>query len=97
MNQALNALSLAHKAGKIVTGEGVLKAIRSQKACLVLIASDASDNTKKRHQDKSNYYEIETLTCFDSEELSNAIGKSNRMVIAVMDSRFSKMIKEKIK
>lgn len=48
MNRALSQLGLAMRAGKVVTGdEIVLKAIRSSEAKLVILAGDASDNTKK--------------------------------------------------
>lgn len=41
---------MAMRAGKLVTGdETVLKAVRSGKAKLVLVAGDASDNTKKKN------------------------------------------------
>ncbi len=84
------------RAGKLVTGEElVVKEIRSQKAALVLIASDAGKNTQKKVKDKSTYYKV---PCFDeltSTEISHAIGKP-RMVIAVMDQGFGRKIKELI-
>lgn len=46
--KALNLLGLAMKAGKLKTGQGAtLDAIRSTRAKLVIMASDASPNTQK--------------------------------------------------
>lgn len=50
-NKALSRLGLATRAGKLISGEEiVLKAIRSGEAKLVLLAGDASDNTRKKFQ-----------------------------------------------
>ena len=48
MNNYLNTLGLAARARKIVTGETLITKIRSNEVEFVIIASDASDNTKKR-------------------------------------------------
>lgn len=97
MNSWCNALSLAQKAGKVVNGSKVLTSIRSNKAYLVLVASDASDNTKKRIFDKSKYYNIECLEIADSNTLSKAVGKIGRMYLAITDENFAKMILNKLK
>ena len=92
----LNLLGLACAARKIVSGETLLKSIRSQKVHLVLIANDASDNTKKKLTDKCHYYGIE---CYIMEEnsdtLSHAIGK-NRIALGICDSGFANKIKKNI-
>ena len=49
--QVASLLGLAMRARKLATGESALKAIQSQQARLVLIASDASDYTKKKYID----------------------------------------------
>ena len=52
MNNIYNFLGLAFRANKVITGESVLKGIRSKRVDLVIIASDASENTKKKYIDK---------------------------------------------
>ena len=52
MNNFLSLLGLASRARKIVTGETLIKKIRTNAIYLVIIASDASDNTKKKFIDK---------------------------------------------
>ena len=50
-SKVLSLISLATKAGKVASGEFCTeKEIKSGNASLVMVAGDASDNTKKRFQ-----------------------------------------------
>ena len=60
------------------------------------LATDASDNTKKKYIDKCTYYHVDYYVAGTSEELSNSVGKINRMVIAVLDAGFAKSMKSKL-
>ena len=94
--KALNMLGLAMRAGKLITGEELtIKEIRSERAKLVFVASDAGKNTRKKVLDKSSYYEIPVFDCFTAEELMMAIGKP-RMVIGILDKGFAGRIEELI-
>ena len=94
--QVASLLGLAMRARKLATGESALKAVQSQQAHLVFIASDASDNTKKKYIDQCTYYHVDYYVAGISEELSNSVGKINRMVIAVLDAGFAKSMKSKL-
>ena len=90
-------ISLANKAGKLVSGEDAVRnSIRSSKAKLVLLAEDASDNTKKRFINSAAFYNIALVTWGSKEELGSSIGKSERSVIGITDEGFSKSLKEKL-
>lgn len=92
-NKAFSYLGLSMRAGKIVSGdEGVLKAIRSGEAQLVILASDASDNAKKKYQDKCLSYKIPIVEFCDRYEIGKSIGKEERVIVAVTDSGLAKMI-----
>ncbi|WP_071131437.1 L7Ae/L30e/S12e/Gadd45 family ribosomal protein [Enterococcus timonensis] len=94
MNLGLNLLGLAQRAGKLASGEQtVLQNIRNQNAKLVLLCSDASDNTQKNIRDKCNFYHIELRVVYTSDQLSAALGKK-RFVCALLDSGFSKRMDE---
>lgn len=97
MNNIKNILGLAAISKKVVSGPQVIDTIRNKEAKLVLVASDASDNTKKKIFDKSKFYQIECFEVFDSDFLSSAIKKNNRVAIAITDKNFAQMIKDKIK
>lgn len=92
-NKALSALGMAMRAGKLATGdEIVLKAVRAGKAKLVIIAGDASDNTKKKFRDKCASYQVKLVEAYDRESLGRAIGKPERVVLAVTDVQFAGLI-----
>ena len=88
---ALQLLGLAARARKVISGEElVIKEIRSGKAKLVLLASDASANTAKKINDKCTYYNVECLVLGDRYDLGHATGKESRVSLAIMDAGFAK-------
>lgn len=92
--KALNLLGLATRAGKLVSGEELtIKQVRSENARVVIIASDASENTRKKVSDKCQHYEIPYTVQFTKIELSQAIGKE-RTIICLTDAGFAKKIRE---
>ncbi|EFU73666.1 YlxQ-related RNA-binding protein [Enterococcus italicus] len=94
--KVLNLLGLATRARKIISGEDLtIQAIRSNKAQVVLLASDAGKNTQKKVKDKCSYYNVPVFDCYTAEELTNAIGKP-RMVIGILDKGFASRIEELI-
>ncbi len=89
-----NRLGLAYVARKLVTGtEFSIKAIQSQEAKLVLIASDASQATIKKITDKATFYNIPVNLNYDTKTLSQPIGKENIKVICILDEGFANMYK----
>lgn len=88
-------LGLAMRARKIVTGDVLLKNIRQKKVYFVLIAEDASDNTKKKYVDKCTYYQIDYQIHGQIEDISRAIGKENRVALGILDKGFANKIKSK--
>ncbi len=94
--KALNLLGLATRAGKMISGEElVLQSVRSKKAKLVIISTDASDNTRKKLLDKCAYYQVPCVTQFTHGELSHAIGK-DRKSCAIQDTGFATKLQELI-
>lgn len=92
--KALNLLGLAQRARKLESGSPtVLTSIRSKNAKLVVIAEDASQNTKKQFLDKSDYYNIPSYIVFSKAEISKAIGKE-RTVCAFTDNGFAQSFKK---
>ncbi len=89
----MNNLGLAYRARKLTYGTtNVIKSIRDGSAKLVIIASDTSDNTKKKITDKCKYYDVPFKIEFSSVEISNAIGKRNIMTVSILDSGFKEML-----
>ena len=76
-------LGIAMRAGALTFGQdGVLKAISSGTARLVLLDSGASDNTKKKISDSCRYYGVELFETAQGR-LGDAVGKPGRMSAAV--------------
>ncbi|MED4211143.1 YlxQ family RNA-binding protein [Priestia megaterium] len=91
--QWISFLGLANRARKLISGEElVVREVRKQKAKLVLLASDASENTKKKVTDKCSYYNVSVKIVSDRYTLGQAIGKDARVVVAVMDEGFAKKL-----
>jgi len=92
-NNYLNMIGLAYRAGKCSLGEEtILKDIRSNRAKLVLLANDIGPQTKKKLTNKCNFYHVPYVIADDRETLSNAIGKSQRVAIAILDAGFAAKI-----
>ncbi len=100
MDKLLGFIGLAMKAGKLVSGEFLTeKLIKTGKAKLVMIAEDASNNTKKLFVDKCSYYKVPIYIAYDKATLGYALGKSERASLGISDRGFStaieKILKEK--
>ncbi|MGM7635801.1 YlxQ family RNA-binding protein [Bacillus sp. Hm123] len=88
--QWVGLLGLANRARKIISGEELtVKEIQRGQAKLILLSMDASPNTKKKIQDKANFYRVPVRWVDDRYVLGQAIGKEARVVLAVLDSGFA--------
>ena len=58
-NRVLSLLGLSKKAGRLVSGEfSTETAVKTGKACLVLVSREASENTKKKFRNMCDYYRV---------------------------------------
>lgn len=95
-NQKLiNILSIACRAGKIISGDFVIEKAteRKNKIKLILIASDASDMTKAKYVKLADKTKILLKnTDLEKDSLAACIGKTDRAAVAVCDDGFCKAI-----
>ena len=97
-DKALNMIGIAHRARKICSGEmSVDKSIKNTEAYLVIVATDASDNTKKHFNDKCTYYDIPIVYYADKESIGNILGKEIRTSVAIEDEGLAQAILKAIK
>ncbi len=97
LNKALSMISLATKAGKTVSGEFCTeKEVKCGRAELVIVADDASENTKKKFQNMCEFYEVPIYFYGDKDTLGHAMGKEFRASLAVLDHGFAKGIVKQI-
>ena len=93
MNKVLQFLGLAMKSGKIVSGEqAVQSALKNKKCSLLIVARDATENTKKRMIQSAVFSGIPYLQWGEKEALGRALGKADRSSVAVCDAGFAKKI-----
>ena len=93
----LSLVGLAAKAGRIASGEFQTEtAVKDGTAKFVLVAEDASENTKKLFRDKCSFYRVPLCIIGTKEELGAAIGKEYRASVAVLDEGFAKAVQKKI-
>ena len=91
-------LSLAAKAGNVFSGsDAVAGGLRSGKAGLVFIATDLSEESRKKFTAMATHAGVERMALFDMECLGTLIGKEHRGVVAVGLGGFIAPIQRELK
>lgn len=86
-NRVLSLLGIAMRGRNLVSGEfQTLEAVKSASAMLVIIAEDASANTKKMFTDKCRFYNVPVREYGSKEKLGRAIGKDMRSSLGICDA-----------
>lgn len=98
LRKILSLLGIATKSNNIVSGEFLTeKAVKEQAAALVIVAEDASDNTKKHFRDMCTYHKVPIYICGNKDELGHAMGKEFRASLAVLDKGLADAIEKQLK
>ncbi|MDO4677357.1 MAG: ribosomal L7Ae/L30e/S12e/Gadd45 family protein [Blautia sp.] len=93
----LSLVGLATKAGRTVSGEfSTEKSVKTGKGFLVIVAEDASENTKKKFRNMCEFYEVPIYFLSDKESLGRAMGKEFRACLAVQDDNFARAIMKEV-
>lgn len=87
-------LGLAAKAGKVQSGEFCTeKSLKTRRAKLCIVASDASQATKKHLGDMCAYRNVPVfMEVLDKETLGHTIGKQMRASLVVEDAGFAEAL-----
>ena len=97
-DKILSLVGLAVRAGRCVSGEALTESeVKSGKACLVIVASDASENTKKKFRDMCKFYRVPIYFYGDKDTLGHAMGKEFRASLAILDEGFADGIQRELK
>lgn len=83
-NAILGWMGLCKAAGGVTSGfDSVLGEVRCGKSKLVMIASDASERTRKQIKDKCQFHGVKCVECgFSSEEIGHAIGRDSTVAVS---------------
>ena len=96
-NKIYSFLGLAAKAGKVISGDETCeRSIKLDKTHLVIVAEDASENTKKKFSDICKYRGVEFRLFGNKDLLGRYTGKEIRSVVAILESGFAKRLIELI-
>ncbi|MCR4806774.1 MAG: ribosomal L7Ae/L30e/S12e/Gadd45 family protein [Lachnospiraceae bacterium] len=83
-DKVLQMLGMATRAGTVASGGFMTEtSVKGGKACLVVVATDASDNTKKDFKDMCDHYNVPIRFYSNMEDLGHCIGKEFRASLAV--------------
>ncbi len=94
-DRALSMLGLATRSGNVASGGfATEQAIKRGKARLVIVAGDASDNTKKKFRNMCDFYRTPCVCYSDREALGHAMGKEDRACLAVTDEGLANSIRK---
>ena len=98
MDKLLNLIGLAKKAGKLEVGEEpVGAAARAKHARLILIASDAADNTRRRAKHFGDAGECICLEIPAAKgELGKGLGRTSCAMVALTDVGFAEAVAKKL-
>lgn len=91
--RVLTLLGLIYRAGKCAHGiDMIVEAIQKNRTHYVLIAKDVKENTKKKLIDKCRSYNVPYRMFSDRKSLGNAIGKEERVAVAILDEGFARKV-----
>ena len=97
MNNILSTLGLCMRSGNLSSGDfAVSEAVRKRKAFLVIVALDASGNTKKKFRNLCSHYKVPLYFWCEKEKLGHAVGNDFRASIAVTDQGFSDAVRKQL-
>lgn len=94
MNKKVHSmLGFATKSGDLCTGEEMCKrGIISKKVSLLFIANDMSVRTSEKVKELCNANGIRFIDEYLKDELSDAIGKKDKVLIGITNKKFSREI-----
>lgn len=96
--KVFNLFGIATKSGKLVSGEfSTEKAVKEKKAALVIVAEDASNNTKKMFTNMCTYHKVPIYFFGIKDDLGHAMGKEFRASLAVLDKGLADAIDKQLK
>jgi len=96
--RVFNLIGIAMKSRNVVSGEfSTEKAVKEGKATLVIVAEDASDNTKKMFTNMCSYYKVPISFFGKKYELGHSMGKEFRASLALLDKGLADAIDKQLK
>ena len=94
-SKILGLIGLAARARKVSFGaDSVELEAQKNKVYLLILAQDSSSRTKEKFQKISEKYNIPIIVTQSIEDLSKAIGKSNKAILGIEDINLASEIQK---
>lgn len=92
-DKVLAYLGLGTRGGHTASGEfGVEQSLKRRRARLVIVAEEASENTRKKFRDRCAYRQVPLYFFGTGVQLGRACGKDFRISVAVEDEGLAEAI-----
>ncbi|MCR5456453.1 MAG: ribosomal L7Ae/L30e/S12e/Gadd45 family protein [Clostridiales bacterium] len=90
----LRHVGLARKAGKVVLGsDNVYEKMHSGSVCLVIVSREASENTKKKLENRAKYTKTDIYSIDVSvQELGKSVGTELASCVGITDINFKNLL-----
>jgi len=86
-------LGIAKSGGFVSSGEFLTEqSVKAGQAKYVIVAADASENTKKKFRNMCEYYHVPIAFFGDKDSLGHAIGKEFRASLSINNEGFCKKL-----
>ena len=86
-------LGMAQAAGKVVSADPEVEgALYKNKVRLLILAEDATDRVRKKYRQEAEINEVTLITALNRDDIGQALGKSPRGIVAVLDNGFKKSV-----
>ncbi len=93
----LSYVGLGIKSRNVACGEFLTeKAVKENRAFLVIVAEDASQNTKKKFTNMCEWYKVPICFVATKEELGHAMGKEMRASLAFTDQGLARAVEKQL-
>lgn len=95
--KVLSYVGLGIKSRNLACGEFLTeKAVKENRAYLVIVAEDASQNTKKKFTNMCEWYKVPIYFIATKEELGHAMGKEMRASLAFTDQGLARAVEKQL-
>lgn len=97
MDKNLSFLGLCRKAGALAAGEVQSEnAVRSNRGHLLILAEDASDNTRKKFLSLAERRQVKWAVWRNKEQLGGVLGSGEKAVLVITDAGMAENMLKRI-
>ena len=90
LDKFYNMIGMGKRANLVRVGDYVCtESIQKNTSSLIIVAEDASQNTRKKFTQKCEFYQVKCIVIGEKTNLGNAVGKEAAATLTVNDEKFA--------